>query len=184
MIKYFFAFVLCFVLQNVQAQITWDTTRSGTRSSRHDEGIHGTFKPSIKVSFFYNESVGFEIGRVKQSLDLGSYLSGTSSGYYAVGYTANKNYKNGLYTLKYSADFNFRAIYIGIGAKAQTDFNKLKFYFVPAVGLYRHGTIGVYYARPMGFSKTNFIGISKHQFALSYNFTKDLAKEFKKGLTF
>jgi hypothetical protein len=180
MIKYFFAFVFCFVLQNVQAQITWDTAVQ----HRHDEGIHGTFKPSIKACVFYNESIGFEIGRVKQSLDLGSYLSGTTSTYYAFGYTANKNYKNGLYTLKISEDFNFRAIYIGIGAKAQTDFNKLKFYFVPAVGLYRHGTIGVYYARPMGFSKTNFIGISKHQFALSYNFTKDLAKEFKKGLAF
>jgi hypothetical protein len=180
MVKYLFAFVLCFVLQNVHAQITWDTATQ----HRHDEGIHGTFKPSIKLCVFYNESVGFEIGRVKQRLDLGSYLSGTTSGYYAVGYTANKNYKNGLYTLKYSLDFNFRAVYIGLGAKMQTDFNKLKFYFVPAVGLYRHGAIGVYYARLMGFSKTNFTGVSKHQFALTYNFTKDLAKEFKKGLAF
>jgi hypothetical protein len=91
MFKYLFAFVLFFVLQNVQAQITWDTTGSGTRSSRHDEGINGTFKPSIKASVFYNESVGFEIGRVKQYLDLGTYLSGTTSTYYAVGHTANKN---------------------------------------------------------------------------------------------
>jgi hypothetical protein len=111
-------------------------------------------------------------------------MSGLFTRYYAVAFTANKNYKNGLYTFKFSNDINFRYIYLGVGAQAQTDFNKLKFYFVPAVGLYRYGTIGVYYARPMGLSKTNFIGVSKHQFALSYNFTKDLTKEFRNGVKF
>jgi hypothetical protein len=178
MVKYFFAFVFCFVMHNVHAQITWDTTRV---LSKHEAGF-GTFKPSVKASVFYNESVGFEIGRVEQSLSLVAYLSATSSRYYGIAWTANKNYKSGLFTFKFNNDINFRYLYIGIGAQAQTDFDKIKFYFVPAVGLYRWGAVGVYYARPMGFSKTNFTGISKHQFGLSYNFTKDLAKEFKDGV--
>jgi hypothetical protein len=126
--------------------------------------------------------MGIEIGRVKQKLSLVWLLNTTDSKYYAITYTKNKNYKNGLFGFKFSEDINFRYIYIGLGAQAQTDFNMLKIYFVPAVGLFRYGTVGVYYARPMGFSKTNFIGLSKHQFSLSYNFTKDLAKEFKAGV--
>jgi hypothetical protein len=180
MVKYLIAFVFCFVLQNVEAQITWDTARD---LSRHEAG-YGTFKPCVKVAVFHNESVGFEIGRVKEKLSLVWLMSGLFTRYYAVAFTANKNYKNGLYTFKFSNDINFRYIYLGVGAQAQTDFNKLKFYFVPSLGLYRWGTVGVYYTRPMGFSKTNFVGVSKHQFALSYNFTKDLTKEFRDGVKF
>ncbi len=180
MIKYFLALFFCFVLQNVQAQITWDTARD---LSRHEAG-YGTFKPSVKAAIFYNGNYGVEIGRVKQNLSLIAYMSTTTTRYYAVTYTVNENYKSGLFGLKYSSDINFRYLYIGVGAQLQSDFNQLKFSLLPAVGLFRYGTIGVYYTRPILLSKSNFIGTNKNQFNLSYNFTKDLTKEFKAGVKF
>ena len=107
-------------------------------------------------------------------------MSNSSSIFYGLSWVANKNYKSGLYSVKYGADCNYKHLYIGIASQAQTDFDKLKFYFVPSVGIHYSGTIVLYYSRPLGFSKTNFIGASKHQFGLSYNFTKGLVKEFKK----
>ncbi len=169
------------MLQNVHAQITWwDTTRNSHRNG--GDRYRGTFKPSIKVAMFYRENIGIEVGRVKQIFNIDYYFSNSVTKYYSISWVANKNYKNGLYSLKYGYDHNYRSLYFGFAVQAQTDFNNVKFYFAPAVGLFKYGTIGLYYARPMGFNKENFVGISKHQFALSYNFTKDLAKEFKKEI--
>jgi hypothetical protein len=180
MIKYFLAIFFCFLLQNIQAQITWDTTRE---MSRHEAG-YGTFKPSVKVGIFYNGNYGVEIGRVKQNLSLVAYMSTTTTRYYALTYTAIENYKSGLFGLKYSSDINFRYLYIGVGAQVQTDFNQLKFSFLPAVGLFRYGTVGLYYTRPILLSNQNFLGNNKNQFSLSYNFTKQLSKEFKAGVKY
>ena len=180
MIKYFLVLIISIAVQNVHAQITWDTTRT---YDKHEAG-YGTFKPSVKAAIFYNGNYGIEVGRVKQRLSLVAYNSSTFTRYYAVTYTANENYKNGLYGLKYSSDINFRYLYIGVGAQLQSDFNQLKFSLLPAVGLYRYGTIGVYYTRPILLSKSNFIGNNKNQFSLSYNFTKHFTKEFRNGVKF
>ena len=173
MLKYIFAILFSILLQNVHAQITWDTTR-------HQDERWGTFKSSIKVAIFYKENIGIEIGRVIQNFDVDMILSHSYTKNYGVSWVANKNYKNGLFSLKYGYEADFKFLHFAFSTYAQTDFSKLKFYFVPAVGIHYAGTVSLYYARPMGFSKVNFIGASKHQFGLSYNFTKGLAKEFKK----
>ncbi len=181
MLKYIFAILFFILLQNAHAQITWDTTQNNGRRHRAD-GYFGTFKPSIKASVFYRENIGLEISRVKQILNIGYYLSNSFTTSYSLSWVANKEYKSGLFSLKYGYDCYYKHLYIGIGTQAQTDIDKLKFYFVPAVGIHYTSTIVLYYSRPMGFSKTNFIGASKHQFGLSYNFTKGLVKEFKKEI--
>lgn len=179
MLKYIFAILFSILLQNVHAQITWgDTTRNSHRNG--GDNYRGTFKPSIKVAIFYRENIGLEISRVKQKFNIDFAFSDSYTNYYCVSWVANKNYKSGLYSLKYGYESNFKHLHISMATQAQTDFDKLKFYFVPSVGIHYSGTIVLYYSRPMGFSKTNFIGASKHQFGLSYNFTKGLAKEFKK----
>ena len=174
---FFLTLFLLFANTHGHGQITWDTTQI---ISRH-EGGYGKFKPSMKVSGFYTEGVGCEIVRVRNSLSLAWLTNNTSTKYYGLQWTDNKNYKYGLTGLKAGGEVDFRFLHLGFAMLSQTDFEKFKFYIAPEVGLSWWGTIGMYYCVMISLNNYDFEGIPDYQLGLKYNFTKDLAKEFRDG---
>ncbi|MGG9972020.1 hypothetical protein ACQ33O_09530 [Ferruginibacter sp. SUN002] len=163
------------------AQITWDTTQ---HLSRH-EGGYGTFKPSVKASITYDGNIGFEIARVRNSLSLIWLLNNTTTKYYGINWKNNHNYKHGLFGITAGGDIDFLFLHLGLGAIAQTDFQKLKFYVLPNVGLSWFGTVGIYYGTKIKLANSNdFIGNNNYIIGVKYNFTKDLMKEFSNASPF
>jgi hypothetical protein len=174
--------LLLFFLTTIETrgQITWDTTRE---LSRH-EGGYGKFKPSFKASIFHGGNIGVEAVRVRNHLSLVWLMNNTATKYYGIQWLANPNYKLGLFGLKAGGEVDFSFLHFGIGATAQTNFEKLKFNVAPEVGLSWWGTVGIYYAFVIQLTKDEFEGTQNYQIGVKYNFTKRLFAEFKKGVSF
>ena len=177
-IRYLFLFCFLMIFSKAQTQITWDTT---AELSRH-EGGYGKFKPSMKVAVTYSDFMGLELARVRNKLSLVWLMNNTSTKYYGVQWSANPNYKAGLFGLKGGGDIDFRYLHLGCGLVAQTNFEKIKLSLVPDIGLSLWGTVGIYYGTILLLSEEDFIGNNNYQLGLKYNFTKDLLKEFKSGI--
>lgn len=175
-----FIILLLLLFNKGNAQITWDTTQN---LSRH-EGGYGKFKPSIKAAVTYDDYIGFEIVRVRNNLSVVWLLTNTATKYYGVNWSNNQNYKSGLFGITAGGDIDFSFLHIGLNALAQTDLHKLKFYVIPNVGLSSWGTVGIYYGVKAKLSKEDFIGNNNYILGLKYNFTKNLAKEFRNGVEF
>jgi hypothetical protein len=168
-----------FLVQQTTAQV-WDTTKN---LSRHEAG-YAKFKPSIKATIGYNGYMNMEIARVRNSLSLVWLMSNTATKYYALQWVANNNYKAGLWGAKFGAEVDFRFLHLGFEVLAQTDFQKLRWYTIPTLGLTWWGKLGIYYGFVGLIGKKDFIGNNSYQLALKYNFTKNLFKEFKDGTDF
>ena len=175
---FFLCFVLCIKISH--AQITWDTIQ---KPDRHFQG-QGTFKPSVKLAVIYNGNIGFEIGRVKNTLLLLGITRNTFTKYYGIQWLANNNYKNGLWSVKYGYDFDFRYLHLGLNLQAQSDLNSLKYFVSPSIGFSHWGTVGIYFISFIKLTKNNYVGDKNNQIGLKYNFTKNLKKEFKNGVAF
>lgn len=158
----------------------WDTTK---QLSRH-EGGYAKFSPSVKASVIYNGYLGIEVARVRNSLSLVWLLNNTATKYYGLQWTANKNYKAGLFGIKMGGEVDFRFLHMGAGLLAQTDFNKVKLYAIPTAGISWWGTLGFYYGFILHFGKEDFTGNNDFQLGMKYNFTGKLAKTFRQNLNY
>jgi hypothetical protein len=159
---------------SVNAQITWDTARH--------EGGYGIFKPSVGASFFYAGHGGVEISRVRNRLSLVWLMSNTTCTHYGIQWINNPNYPVGLWGAKAGGELDTRLLHFGIGALALTDFERIRFYLAPEGGLSWWGTATIYY-RYLGLvGNKEFTGNDTYQVGLKYNFTKDLAREFRNGV--
>jgi hypothetical protein len=171
---------LLLLFNNSISQITWDTAKD---LSRH-EGGYGRFKPSFKSAIIYDGNVGFEITRVRNDLSLAWLVNNTSTKYYGVNWTCNKNYKFGLFGINAGGEIDFRFLHIGLNGLVQTDFSQVKFYIIPNAGISWWGTAGIYYGLKINMGKQDFIGNNDYVLGFKYNFTKNLFKEFKSGVDF
>ncbi|MCE3282066.1 MAG: hypothetical protein K0Q66_803 [Chitinophagaceae bacterium] len=171
---------LLFFGANANAQITWDTTRD---LSRH-EGGYGIFRPSVTASAFYGGHAGLEITRVRNRLSLNWLMSNTTSSYYGIQWSNNPNYRAGLWGVRTGGDVDFRFLHMGLGAMALTDFERLRFYLTAEGGLSWWGAITVYYRYVGIVGNKEFTGHNDYQAGLKYNFTKELAKEFREGTAY
>lgn len=175
--KYLISALLVF-FNTASAQITWDTLRN---LSRH-EGGYGKFRPSVKAAVIYDGNPGVEIARVRNGLSLVWLMNNTATAHYGVNWVANKNYKSGLFGITAGADADFTILHFGLSALAQTDFEQMKFYIIPNLGISWWGTVGVYYGFRINVCKKDFTGNNDYIVGIKYNFTKNLFSEFKEGV--
>jgi hypothetical protein len=178
-IKIFFAIVFLFQYYIGNAQITWDTTRS---LSRHEAG-YGAFKPSVKAATYLSgNNFGVQVLRVKNNLSLVWLLSNTVSKSYGITWEQNRNYEQGLFGVIAGVDVDFPILHVGASVAIQTELTQLKYFLVPEIGFSYWGKITMFYGYSINLNQSRFVGTNANIIGLKYNFTKELAKEFKKAI--